>query len=73
MNAKKFATVKDSPYVRDMSNQAILNTDRTVIRKHEKMIADLQKEENREKELIELKRDMNEIKSLLKQLVNTSH
>lgn len=73
MSVKKFALVKDTPYVRDMSNQAILNTDRSVIKKHEKMIADLQKEENREKELTTLKNEMAEIKSLLKQLVNTTH
>jgi cob(I)alamin adenosyltransferase len=73
MNAKKFAVVKDTPYVRDMTTQAILNTDRTVIRKHEKKMADLEKEENREKELNILKNEMAEIKSLLKQLVNNSH
>ncbi len=55
--------------VRDLSNQAILNTDLSLVRKHEKRVVDLQKEEAREQEINNLKNDINQIKELLKLLL----
>lgn len=58
--------------VRDMESQAILETDITVVRLHEKRIADLQKEKAREAEINTLKNDINEIKTMLAALLKKS-
>lgn len=66
----KFARIIDHDHlVRDMSNQAILNTDLSVVRKHEKRILELQKEKAREDEINTIKGDLAEIKNLLSKLL----
>jgi len=67
------AKITDYPHlVRDLSTQAILTTDRVLVRKHEKRVADLQKEEVRELDIAQMKDDISEIKLLLRQLSNSS-
>ena len=56
--------------VRDIYSKAILNTDLSVVKKHEQRILSLQKEEVRQQEINTLKAEMLEIKALLQQLVN---
>jgi len=56
--------------VRDMVSKAILNTDVSVVRKHQKRLQDLQKEENRINEIQNLKNELGEIKDLLRTLLN---
>jgi uncharacterized protein (UPF0262 family) len=66
-----FAKVIDHKFlVRDMYSKAILNTDTSVIKKHEMRMRDLQKEEARTLEINCLKQDMIEIKAMLKSLLN---
>jgi len=64
--------INNPTLVRDMSTQAILNTDQLAVRRHEKRIAELQKESAREKDICQLKNDISEIKALLRQLSNSS-
>ena len=65
----KFAKILDHyGLVRDLDTQAVLNTDVSVVRQHEKRIADLMKESVRETEIQNMKTELNEIKVLLKSL-----
>jgi cob(I)alamin adenosyltransferase len=69
----KTAKILNHPnLVRDMNTQAVLTTDRMLVRRHEKRVADLQKEEVREQDIAQLKNDISEIKVLLRQLSNSS-
>ena len=70
INMGMFAKIIDHDHlVRDLSTQAILNTDKTVIKKHEIRMRELQKEQERCKEIEKLHDEISEIKSLLNQLV----
>jgi hypothetical protein len=61
-----FAKIVDHEHlIRDMSTQAVLNTDTSIVRKHEKRIIELQKEQAREVEINNIKSDLEEIKNLL--------
>jgi len=53
----------DESLIRDMKNNAILNTNMTALQAY-------RKRRNRDVELDQLKSDVNEIKSLLTQLLN---
>ena len=65
----KFAKILDHyGLIRDLDTQAVLNTDVSVVRQHEKRIADLMKESVRETEIQNMKTELNEIKVLLKSL-----
>ena len=67
-----FVKVANQPsLVRDLETNAVLTTDFSAVRKHEKRISDLQKEEARERKLSVLERDISEIKHLLKQLAKS--
>lgn len=55
--------------VRDTDNLAILNTDRSALKAHEQKISQLRKQKAHEDEINTLKRDVNEIKALLRQLI----
>jgi hypothetical protein len=68
-----FAKIIDHPsLVRDMRTNAVLNTDHVAVRRHEKRIADLQREQARENELVSLKSEMSEMRALLMQLSNNT-
>jgi hypothetical protein len=69
--SREFAKIVDHPtLVRDMGSQAILNTDLTVVRKHEKRIQELHKEEERSREINTLKSELAELKVMLKALTS---
>lgn len=55
--------------VRDGSNLAILNTDKTALKTHEQKLEQLRKQKAHEEEINTLKRDITEIKDLLAQLL----
>ncbi len=55
--------------VRDGSNFAILNTDRSALSAHEQKMAQLRRVKAQEEEINTLKNDISEIKDLLKQLM----
>lgn len=65
-----YAKIEDNPTLfRDMSNQHIVQTDLSVVRKHEARILHLSKERKQEQEIASIKADINEIKELLKLLL----
>ena len=67
--SRQYARITDQPMlVRDMSSQAILNTDLSVVRKHEKRVNRLQKEEERSLEIINLKNELAELRQMLRDL-----
>jgi len=55
--------------VRDTDNLAILNTDRSALKAHEQKIAQLRRQKAQEEEINNLKRDMDEIKTMLRILI----
>jgi hypothetical protein len=62
----KYAKIIEEKYlVRDMYSKAVLNTDTSAVRRHEKRLMDLQKEEVRDKEINSLRSELSEIKKLL--------
>lgn len=56
--------------VRDASNFAILNTDRSEIKTHEQKMEALRKKKAQEDEINNIKNDISEIKELLGQLLS---
>ena len=65
----KYARVEEHPtLIRDMHSKAVLQTDPAIVRKHEKHMYDLQKEETRQEEINSLKTNVREIKDMLKVL-----
>jgi hypothetical protein len=66
------AKIVDYPsLLRDMDTQHIIQTDTSIVRKHEARVLQLRKEQEQQTQLDNLKTDMAEIKQLLKQLLNT--
>lgn len=66
----KYAKIVDhNSLVRDLHSKAVLNTDLSAVRKHEKRVADLQKEDNRNLEMISIKAELGEIRSILRELL----
>lgn len=55
--------------IKDTSNGAILNTDKSAIARHNMMIKEVEKEKRKEDEINRLKSDISEIKALLQKLI----
>jgi hypothetical protein len=55
-----------------MATQAVLNTDQLAVRRHEKRIADLKKDEARENELRTLRSEVQELKQMFASLSNST-
>jgi len=53
----------------DLSTGAILNTDKTVVLRHQKRINEIEKETRRENEINNIKSELSEIKQLLQMLI----
>jgi predicted secreted Zn-dependent protease len=63
----KFAHIVDHPgLVRDLNSQAVINTDKVAIRRHEKRMKELESEKAREEALKSLRQDVDEIKDMIK-------
>jgi len=64
------AKVKDNlDYVKDMSNFAVLNTNRAAIAKHEKKMAELKRAKTVDDEINNLKSEVSDIKNMLNQIL----
>lgn len=67
---RPYVKIKDhNNLIRDTRSQAILQTDPTVVRKHEKRILELQEQAARDQEINNIKTELSEIKNLLHQLL----
>lgn len=68
----KTVQVENTTYVRDISNYALLNTDRNALNKfntQRRIILEQQKEkEETKKRLVKIEEEMSEIKQLLKEI-----
>jgi heme exporter protein D len=70
MRVPNLVKIKDNEHLlKDMSTGAILNTDRTAVLKHEKIMREIEKEKRRDQEINNLKSELTEIKQLLQTLV----
>jgi len=56
--------------VRDSATNAILNTDISVVNKHQHRMQQLQKETSRENEINSLKNDIEELRNIVTQLMS---
>jgi len=65
----KLKVKENERLIRDSSNFAILNTDRSVIKSHEQKLEALRKKKLQEEEINNIKSDISEIKGMLKQLM----
>lgn len=65
----KLRVKENERLVRDSSNLAILNTDRDVLKMHERKMAKLEKDRLQQDEINNLKTDVAEIKSLMQELL----
>lgn len=64
------ARIKDNlDYVKDMSNFAVLNTNRAAVAKHEKKMAELSRAKNIDDEINNLKSEVSDIKNMLNQIL----
>lgn len=63
---KEVARIKENPnLVKDLSNFAILNTDRSIIAQHKQKMAELQRKKRVDEEINNLKSEVSEIKDML--------
>jgi hypothetical protein len=65
----KLKVKEDERLVRDSENFAILNTDKNVVSQHQKKMQQLQKQKAQEEEINTIKRDVSEIKDMLRSLL----
>lgn len=65
----KLRVKEDERLVRDSENFAILNTDKSVVSQHQKKMQQLQKQKAQEEEINTIKRDVSEIKDMLRSLL----
>jgi hypothetical protein len=65
----KLKVKEDERLVRDSENFAILNTDKSVVSQHQKKMQQLQKQKAQEEEINTIKRDVSEIKDMLRSLL----
>lgn len=65
-----FAKVKENQnFIRDMKTKAILNTDISVVRRHEQEVAKKEREEAQQQQINTLQREISELKELIKKLI----
>jgi hypothetical protein len=66
----RIAKIKDHPtLIKDLDSCAILNTDIAAVRRHEERLNKVNKELQRDADISQLKTDMNELKSMLLELL----
>lgn len=65
----KLRVKEDERLIRDSDNFAILNTDKDTLSIHERKLAQLRRGKAQEEEINNIKRDVSEIKDLLRQLL----
>lgn len=62
--------IKNTPFKRDLTNMAVLCSDRSVKAKYEQQVAMVNENKSRDEEINRLKSDITEIKSMLQSLLN---
>jgi wobble nucleotide-excising tRNase len=65
----KMRVRENEKLIRDSDNFAILNTDRSAIKRHEAKMADLNRKKAQELEINSMKQEISEIKSLMQELL----
>jgi len=66
---EKAKVEENSSYVKDMTNFAILNTNKSVVVKHQQKMAELQRNKKVEEEINSLKSEVSDIKIVLNQIL----
>lgn len=67
----KIRVQENDRLVRDTRNFAILNTDRSVLKDHERKIKHMRKQQAQADEINNIKQDISEIKEMIAQLVKS--
>lgn len=67
----KMRVLENDRYIRDSKTFAILNTDRSVIKDHERKLAQLERQKAQEDEINNIKNDVAEIKVMIAQLLES--
>lgn len=68
----KMRVMENDRFVKDSRNFAILNTDKSVLREHERKLAQLQRQKAQEEEINNIKNDVAEIKAMIAQLLESN-
>lgn len=64
-----YVKVKNTPYIRDINTMALLNTDRKAVNKDEAYKREMAKNKEKEKQIAELKNEVNDLKDMVKKLL----
>ena len=67
----KLRVADNDRFVKDSRNFAILNTDRSVLREHERKLEQLNRQKAQEEEINNIKNDVAEIKAMIAQLLES--
>lgn len=67
----KLRVADNDRFVKDSRNFAILNTDRSVLREHERKLEQLNRQKAQEDEINNIKNDVAEIKAMIAQLLES--
>jgi len=68
----KLRVADNDRFVKDSRNFAILNTDRSVLREHERKLEQLNRQKAQEDEINNIKNDVAEIKAMIAQLLESN-
>lgn len=64
-----YVKVKNTPYIRDINTMALLNTDIKAVNKDEAYKREMAKNKEKEHQIVELKNEINDLKDLVKKLL----
>lgn len=64
-----YVKVKNTPYIRDINTMALLNTDRKAVNKDDAYKREMEKNKEKEKQIAELKTEINDLKDMVKKLL----
>lgn len=67
----KLRVADNDRFVKDSRNFAILNTDRSILREHERKLEQLNRQKAQEDEINNIKNDVAEIKAMIAQLLES--
>lgn len=64
-----YVKVKNTPYIRDINTMALLNTDIKAVNKDEAYKREVAKNKEKERQIDELKNEVNDLKDMVKKLL----
>ena len=64
-----YVKVKNTPYIRDINTMALLNTDIKAVNKDEAYKREVAKNKEKERQIDELKHEVNDLKDMVKKLL----